>query len=68
MVSVAVLIHTSNYGILAGKGGTTLILDVTPLKDITWGCIWSVLCMTLTIIFNNPVYLVLYTKIQPHLR
>ena len=30
------------------------ILDVTPQKEITWGCVWSVLCMTPTIILNNP--------------
>jgi len=32
-----------------------LILDVIPQKEITWGCILSVLCMTPTIILNNPV-------------
>jgi len=30
MVSMAVLIHTFSSGILAGRGGINLILDVTP--------------------------------------
>ena len=38
-----------------------MILDVTPKKEITWGCIYSVLYMTPTIILNNPVSL---TSIQ----
>ena len=38
-----------------------LIIDVTPLKEITWGCIWSVLCMTPTIILNNPVFILSFT-------
>ena len=40
-----------------------LILDVTPQKEITWGCIWSVLCMTPTIILNNPVRVCVYIYI-----
>ena len=40
-----------------GKGrNINLILDVTPQKEITWGCIWSVLYMIPTIILNNPVH------------
>ena len=36
-----------------------LILDVTPWKEITWGCIWRMrwqVVETPTIISNNPVY------------
>jgi len=36
-----------------------LILDVTPQKELTWGCIWRTICQvvkTPTIISNNPVY------------
>jgi len=36
-----------------------LILDVTPLKEITWGCTWRMrwqVVKTPTIISNNPVY------------
>ena len=36
-----------------------VIFDLTPQKEITWGCIWSVMCMNPTIILNNPVYIVL---------
>jgi len=40
MVSVAVLIRTFSSGILAGKRrNINPILDVTPRKEITWGCI-----------------------------
>ena len=41
MVSMSVLIRTFSSGILAGRGrNINLILDVTPQKEITWGCIW----------------------------
>jgi len=36
-----------------------LILDITPQKEITWGCIWRTrwqVVKTPTIISNNPVY------------
>ena len=57
---MAVLIRTFSSGILAGKRrNINLILDVTPYKEITWGCIWSVLCMTPTITFNNPLFLII---------
>jgi len=38
-----------------------LILDVTPLKEITWGCIWRTewqVVKTPKIISNNPVFFV----------
>ena len=40
-----------------------LILDVTPQKEITWGSISSVLCMTPTRILNNPVCIYIYIYI-----
>ena len=42
------------------RGNINLILDVTPQKEITWGCIWRTrwqVVKTLTIISNNSVYL-----------
>jgi len=56
MVSMAILIRTFSSGIFGRKRrNKNLILDVTPKKGITWGCIWSVLCMTPKIILNNHV-------------
>jgi len=58
MVSMAVLIHTFSSRILAPKRNINPILDVTPQKEITWGCIWRTrwqVVKTLTIISNNPV-------------
>ena len=41
------------------RRNTNLILDVTPLKEITWGCIWRTrwqVVKTPTIISNNPAF------------
>jgi len=63
MVLAAVLICTFSYGILAGRGkNIKLILDVTPWKEITWGCIWRTrwqVVKTQTVISNNSVFYVL---------
>jgi len=40
-----------------------LILDVTPYKEITWGCVWRTrwqVVKTPTIILNNPVLYIQY--------
>jgi hypothetical protein len=40
MVSMAVLIYLEFRDTCGKRRNINLILDVTPQKEITWGCIW----------------------------